>query len=290
MSPARKAKRKKAPANAGETSQNKRAPANRTRPSASSPANKKTAAKPKPVRAAKKAAPATKKKKRSEPAGSQAPSGPIAPLAERKKWARLVVRRLRKEFPDVECELLHTNAFELTAATILSAQCTDEMVNKVTPHLFARFSTPAALAAAEVDEVEALIRRTGFYRNKTKNIMGMAQRVMTDFDGQIPQTMEELLTLPGVARKTANVVLGVWFKKAVGVVVDTHVKRISNLLGLTGQTDPKKIELDWMELIPRKDWIDVSHLLIWHGRRTCIARRPQCSACTLRDRCPSSHA
>ncbi len=203
-----------------------------------------------------------------------------------KSWARTVVRRLRKEYPDAECALLHQNPYELIVATILSAQCTDEMVNKVTPKLFGRYPEAQKLARARQATVERLVHSTGFFRNKAKNLIGMAKTVMSDFGGEIPQTMEDLLTLPGVARKTANVVLGVAFAKAVGVVVDTHVKRITNLLGLTEEKDPVKVERELMGLLTRKDWIDVSHLLIWHGRKVCIARRPDCDRCVLQDRCP----
>ncbi len=203
-----------------------------------------------------------------------------------KSWARTVVRRLRKEYPDAECALLHQNPYELIVATILSAQCTDEMVNKVTPKLFRRYPEAEKLARARQTTVERLVHSTGFFRNKAKNLIGMAKTVMSDFGGEIPQTMEDLLTLPGVARKTANVVLGVAFAKAVGVVVDTHVKRITNLLGLTEEKDPVKVERELMGLLTRKDWIDVSHLLIWHGRKVCIARRPDCDRCVLQDRCP----
>ena len=203
-----------------------------------------------------------------------------------KSWARTVVRRLRKEYPDAECALLHDNPYELIVATILSAQCTDEMVNRVTPKLFRRYPAAQKLARARQATVERLIHSTGFFRNKARNLIGMAKTVMSDFGGEIPQTMEHLLTLPGVARKTANVVLGVAFAKAVGVVVDTHVKRITNLLGLTQEKDPVKVERELMGLLPRKDWIDVSHLLIWHGRKVCIARRPNCDRCVLQDRCP----
>ena len=193
-----------------------------------------------------------------------------------KSWARTVVRRLRKEYPDAECALLHKNPYELIVATILSAQCTDEMVNKVTPKLFRRYPEAQKLARARQTTVERLVHSTGFFRNKAKNLIGMAKTVMSDFGGEIPQTMEDLLTLPGVARKTANVVLGVAYSKAVGVVVDTHVKRITNLLGLTEEKDPVKVERELMGILPRKDWIDVSHMLIWHGRKFCIARRPDC--------------
>jgi endonuclease-3 len=205
-----------------------------------------------------------------------------------KTWARTVVRRLHGEYPDVECALVHENAFELAVATILSAQCTDEMVNRVTPTLFRRYPTPEKLARARTATIEKLIHPTGFFRNKTKSILGLARMLVSDFDGEVPQTMEELLTLPGVARKTANVILGVAYGKAEGVVVDTHVNRLSNRLGLTEQADPKKIERDLMELLPRSEWIAVGHLLIWHGRRVCSARKPACDRCLLSDRCPST--
>jgi len=205
-----------------------------------------------------------------------------------KNWARTVVRRLRKEYPDAECALVHADPYQLTVATILSAQCTDEMVNKVTPALFARYPGPKDLAQADAREVERLIKSTGFFRNKTKNILGMARKLVSEHGGVVPRTMDELLGLPGVARKTANVVLGVAYGIAEGVVVDTHVKRITKRLGLTAHADPVKVERDWMELLPRKDWIDVSHLLIRHGRRVCSARRPKCGDCVLADRCPSA--
>ena len=162
------------------------------------------------------------------------------------------------------------------------------MVNKVTPRLFRQYPTPAQLGRSRQETVERLVHSTGFYRNNAKNIRGLGKRVAEEFDGEVPRTMEELLTLPGVARKTANVVLGVAYGIAVGVVVDTHVKRITKLLGLTRNTDPKKVEVDLMKLLPREDWIDISHLLIWHGRKVCIARRPRCDACVFADRCPSA--
>lgn len=203
-------------------------------------------------------------------------------------WARTVVRRLHGEYPDAECALVHENAFQLAVATILSAQCTDEMVNRVTPALFRRYPTPEKLARARAATVEKLIHSTGFYRNKTKSLLGLARMLVSDFHGEVPQKMEELLTLPGVARKTANVILGVAFGKAEGIVVDTHVKRLSNRLGLTEHADPGKIERDLMELLPRQEWIAVGHLFIWHGRRVCRARRPACDRCLLSDRCPST--
>jgi endonuclease III len=204
------------------------------------------------------------------------------------EWAKTVVRRLRGEYPEARCALTHGNPYELIVSTILSAQCTDEMVNKVTPPLFRKYPTANDLAKARLPSVEKLVKSTGFFRNKAKNITGMAKTLVADFKGEVPQTMEELLTLPGVARKTANVVLGVAFGKAEGVVVDTHVHRLSRRLGLTKEDDPKKIEKDLMEALPRTDWIDIGHLLIWHGRRVCPARKPRCEACVLKDRCPSS--
>lgn len=205
-----------------------------------------------------------------------------------KDWARLIVRRLRKAHPDAQCALRHEDPFQLGVATILSAQCTDEMVNRVTPALFARYPTPAALAAAPQEEVERLVKSTGFFRNKAKSIRGFAREVAGRFGGAVPATMEELLELPGVARKTANVILGVAFGRAEGIVVDTHVKRLAARLGLTRETDPDRIERDLLALLPRKDWIDIGHLLIWHGRRVCDARRPACERCVLSDRCPSA--
>jgi len=199
-----------------------------------------------------------------------------------------LIQRLHEAYPDAECALHHRNAFELLVATILSAQCTDERVNKVTPALFARFPTPEAMAGADREELESLIRSTGFYHNKAKNIQGAAQRIVSAYGGVVPQTMDELLTLPGVARKTANVVLGVVFGIADGVVVDTHVKRLSNRLGLTTQSDPEKIERDLQAITPRAEWINLSHLLIFHGRQVCDARKPNCAACTLSDLCPSA--
>lgn len=199
-----------------------------------------------------------------------------------------IIARLHQAYPDAECALHHRNAFELLVATILSAQCTDERVNKVTPALFARFPTPEAMAGADREELEMLIRSTGFYHNKAKNIQGAAQRIVGAYGGVVPQTMDELLTLPGVARKTANVVLGVVFKIADGVVVDTHVKRLSNRLGLTTQSDPEKIERDLQAITPKAEWINLSHLLIFHGRQVCDARKPACAACTLNDLCPSA--
>lgn len=199
-----------------------------------------------------------------------------------------ITRLLRATYPDAHCELDHRNAFELLVATILSAQCTDERVNMVTPALFAKYPTPLAMAEAERDDLETLIRSTGFYHNKAKNIQDAARRIVSTFDGEVPANMADLLTLTGVARKTANVVLGVAYGIGVGIVVDTHVKRLSNRLGLTSEENPDKIEKELMALVPQPDWIDISHLLIFHGRRCCDARKPNCAGCTIRHLCPSS--
>jgi len=199
-----------------------------------------------------------------------------------------LLQRLTAAYPDATCALEHRNAFELLVATILSAQCTDERVNKVTPVLFARFPTPVAMAGADRTELEELIRSTGFYRNKAKNIQEAAQRIVTTYHGDVPATMADLLTLPGVARKTANVVLGTAYQIADGVVVDTHVKRLSNRLGLTQQEDPEKIERDLMALVPGAEWVNFSMRLILHGRQVCDARKPKCAVCTLRSLCPSA--
>lgn len=199
-----------------------------------------------------------------------------------------ILRLLHAAYPDAACALDHRNALELLVATILSAQCTDERVNKVTPALFARFPDAQALAEADRTELEEMIHSTGFYRNKAKNIQEACRRLVTVYDGQVPANMADLLTLPGVARKTANVVLGTSYRIADGVVVDTHVKRLSERLGLTTQSDPEKIERDLMALAPQDEWIDLSHLLIFHGRRVCDARKPKCSACVIAGLCPSA--
>ena len=199
-----------------------------------------------------------------------------------------ILDRLKHAYPDARCALDHRNAFELLVATILSAQTTDVRVNLVTPKLFSRYPNAAALARARQADVEAIIKSTGFFRNKARSIIGMAQAVVADHRGKVPATMDELLTLPGVGRKTANVVLGNAFGLNEGVVVDTHVARLSKLLGLTRQTDPVKIEQALMKLFPRDDWALLSHLLIFHGRRVCIARRPKCGECVLADLCPSA--
>ena len=203
-------------------------------------------------------------------------------LAERSKKLR---QRLDRAYPDPQCALSHRNPLQLLVSTILSAQCTDARVNKVTKTLFRTYRNADDFAYAEPKGLEAAIRPTGFFRNKTKSIMGACKKIVEEFGGKVPRTMEELLTLPGVARKTANVVLGTAFGVASGVVVDTHVQRLSNRLGLSKQKDPKKIELDLMSLVPKTKWIDISHQLIWHGRLVCQARKPRCGECMVEDLC-----
>lgn len=197
-------------------------------------------------------------------------------------------RNLKKAHPDAHCELNHGNAFELLVATVLSAQSTDVAVNQVTPGLFARWGDAPSLARAEVTDVEQTINRLGMYRQKAKNLVGLAQGLMARHAGQVPESLEELVALPGVGRKTANVVLGVAFGKPEGVVVDTHVQRISQRLGWTHESTPEKIERDLMQLVPRKDWDLTSHLLIFHGRRICTARKPACASCPVQETCPSA--
>ncbi len=196
-----------------------------------------------------------------------------------------IIAGLDKLYPNVTCALTHRSAWELVVATILSAQCTDVRVNMVTPVLFEKYPTVQDFAALEPEQLEPDIRSTGFFRNKAKSVVGAARKVVADFGGNVPQTMEELLTLPGVARKTANVVLGTWFKKNEGVVVDTHVTRISRRLELTQQEDARKIEEDLMRIIPRERWTDFSHEVIWHGRKLCVARGPKCADCGLEKLC-----
>jgi endonuclease-3 len=205
--------------------------------------------------------------------------------AERERLRR-VVEALAEHDPDPKCALDHANAFELLAATILSAQCTDVRVNMVTPELFTRWPTPALLAAADQADVEEVVHSTGFYRNKAKNLIGMAARLVSEHGGEVPRDMDQLLQLPGVARKTANVVRGECFRLADGVVVDTHVKRIAARLGFTRETDPVKVERDLMEIVPREHWIAFSHRLIRLGRTLCPARSPRCEECYLAPDCP----
>jgi endonuclease III len=207
------------------------------------------------------------------------------PLAPERIAALL--KGLAAAYPNAECALLHRNAWELLVATVLSAQCTDARVNMVTPGLFKKFPTPTDFAHAPLVEIEEQIRSTGFYHNKAKSLNGAARKLIEDFAGKVPQTMEELLTIPGVARKTANVVLGVAFKKAIGVVVDTHVLRLSMRLELTRETQPVAVEKDLMRIIPQDHWIAFSHEMIHHGRQVCIARKPHCADCTLEPLCYS---
>ena len=207
---------------------------------------------------------------------------------EEKQRTQKIISRLKKEYPDAECSLNHTSALELLIATILSAQCTDERVNIVTSDLFRKYRAPEDYVKIPQAELENDIRSTGFYRNKAKAIQGACKIISEQHGGRVPDSLEELLALPGVARKTANVVLGNAFGIRSGVVVDTHVGRLSQRLGLTKNNQPEKIERDLMELVPKKDWIDFSHLLIYHGRKTCKARKPLCGECVVETYCPSS--
>lgn len=200
---------------------------------------------------------------------------------------REILRKLDEAYPNATCALIHQNPFQLLIATILSAQCTDERVNMVTPGLFKKYPDAKAFAYANPSDIENEIRTTGFFRNKTKSIIGASKKLVEEFHGEVPKAMEELLPLPGVARKTANVVLGTGFGIASGVVVDTHVQRLSERLDLTKHTDPKKIEQDLMKAIPQDRWILFAHQLIWHGRRVCQARRPRCVECNLNKICYS---
>jgi endonuclease-3 len=218
-------------------------------------------------------------KPRGRPAGAESP---------RQRKARLgrIIEILAGLFPQARTALSHRNPYELLVATILSAQCTDKRVNMVTPDVFSRFPDVHALARARIPTLEKLIESTGFFRNKAKNLKACAQGIVERFGGRVPDSMEELVSLDGVGRKTANVVLGNAFGKDEGVVVDTHVNRLSNLLGLTESRDPVKVEQDLMRLVPRQHWTDFSHWLILHGRATCVARRPRCGDCALYDLCP----
>jgi len=200
--------------------------------------------------------------------------------------AAKVVAHLAADYPEVTCALENESAFELLIATILSAQCTDERVNMVTPELFRRWPTPATMAAAPIESLEKVIHSTGFYRNKAKNIKACSRELADKHDGEVPRDIEQMVALPGVGRKTANVVLGTCFGMATGVVVDTHVTRITGRLGLTKHTDAVKIERDLMELVPQSEWVDFAHRMIHHGRRICMARKPQCPDCSMREICP----
>jgi len=238
------------------------------------PKTAKATSKPKQKSAAKPAGVAAKLLKQA------AGYDPLAP-----QRIRELLARLDATYPGVKCALHHASAWELLVATILSAQCTDARVNMVTPGLFKKYPTPQAFAALEPQELEPEIRSTGFFRNKAKSVVGAARKLISDFGGTVPDEMDKLLTLPGVARKTANVVLGSWFGKAEGVVVDTHVHRISRRLELTVNDDPKTIEQDLMKIIPRERWIDFAHQIIHHGRALCLARSPKCVDCPLENLC-----
>ena len=213
--------------------------------------------------------------------------GPDENLDLRRSRTREIITKLRGVYPGVECSLTYGNPLQLLIATILSAQCTDERVNMVTPGLFERCPTAADFANAPLEELEDLIRSTGFFRNKARNIQGCCQALVDIHGGEVPRSMDELVALDGVGRKTANVVLGNAFGIAAGVVVDTHVRRISNRLGLTRRQDPVKIEQDLIALVPRKDWVDLPHLFIHHGRAVCSARKPDCEGCGVGALCPS---
>lgn len=210
-------------------------------------------------------------------------------IADKKALSKEIIKRLKKAYPDAHCALVHSNPFELLIATILSAQCTDARVNIVTADLFRKYRSPQELADADIRELENDVKTTGFFRSKAKNIKAASERVVNSFNGRVPQNMDDLLSLAGVARKTANVVLGNAFGIASGVVVDTHVGRLSRRLGLTEAEDPVKVERDLSILIPKKDWVMFPHWLIFHGRQVCQARKPKCGECVLRDLCPSAN-
>jgi len=230
----------------------------------------------------------TNKRKNSKPAKLAKARGKTAHAAgTNPKRVAAILAKLDEAYPNATCELKHENAFQLLVSTILSAQCTDVRVNQVTATLYKKYPNPEAFAHANPKELEQEIRPTGFFRNKTKSVMGASKAILEKFGGQVPRTMEEILTLPGVARKTANVVLGTAFGIPSGIVVDTHVQRLSNRLDLSRNEDPKKIEQDLMQIIPREKWIQFSHQLIWHGRRVCAARKPKCAECNLEKLCYS---
>jgi endonuclease III len=234
-------------------------------------------------RNAPRAATVSKLKKMATPSRAKQPAAKKGNL---QALAAKVVKHLAADYPDVTCALENESAFELLIATILSAQCTDERVNMVTPELFRRWPTPEKMAAAPIDQLEKVIHSTGFYRNKAKNIKACSRELADKYNGEVPRDIELMVTLPGVGRKTANVVLGTCYGMATGVVVDTHVTRISNRLGLTQHTDAVKIERDLMALVPQNEWVDFAHRMIHHGRRVCVARKPKCEICSMRSFCP----
>ncbi|MGB9419065.1 MAG: endonuclease III [Acidobacteriaceae bacterium] len=251
------------------------------------PATKKATAKKSTVK--KSTAKKSTAKTRPAKVAAKAPKKALKPqLKTSPERVAQILAGLGKAYPNATCALTHSSPWELLVATILSAQCTDARVNMVTPTLFRRFPTPAAMAKASLPEIEEIIRTTGFYHNKAKSISGAAKAVVERFGGEVPRTMEELLTVPGAARKTANVVLGTAYGIAVGVVVDTHVLRLTRRLEFTLNTEPKKVEQDLMKIIPKDHWIAFSHELILHGRAICIARKPRCIDCTIEKECDSS--
>ena len=244
------------------------------------PSKNKSARKSKPAKPSKAVIGSTAKKPKVEAKVAKKVGDGAAP-----KRVAAILQKLDEAYPKATCELTHENPFQLLISTILSAQCTDVRVNEVTKTLYQKYKTPKDFAYADPKDLEQEIRPTGFFRNKTKSIMGASKKIVEEFAGKVPQTMEELLTLPGVARKTANVVLGSGFGIAAGVVVDTHVMRLSNRLDLTHHSDPRKIEQDLMVILPQDKWIIFSHQLIWHGRRVCVARKPRCLECNLEKLC-----
>jgi len=226
----------------------------------------------------------------SKPGGRHnASTAPDESLSTKRKRVRRIIELLRRTYPEARTALAHRDAYELLVATILSAQCTDKRVNMVTPALFKKYPNAGALAGARTATLEKMIQSTGFFRNKAKNLIACAQGIVERHGGEVPDTMDELTALSGVGRKTANVVLGNAFGKNVGVVVDTHVGRISRLLALTDTKDPEKVEQDLMAVVPTKDWTDFAHLLIFHGRAICIARRPKCDECPIFEYCPGRY-
>lgn len=220
------------------------------------------------------------------PASGKSTAPASEPLAEPRQQAKRVTRRLAIDYPDAPCALVHDSPFQLLIATILSAQCTDERVNLVTKELFAKYPTAHDLAALPVTKIEKLVQSTGFFRNKAKNIKACSQALVDQYEGEVPPDLEAMVKLAGVGRKTANVVMGTAFGEPTGVVVDTHVGRLSRRLGLTQHTDPEKVERDLMAILPQKTWIEFSHRMIHHGRQVCVARKPKCEICSMRKFCP----
>ncbi len=235
---------------------------------------------------AKKKVKAKSTRSRSKAKTSQKTATVTESLDDRKARAKRLYKGLKKTYPEAECALIHETPFQLLVATILSAQCTDERVNSVTPNLFAEYPTPESMAEATQEDIETIIKSLGFFRSKAQNLLGMANRLVSEFDGELPRTLDDMVSLPGVGRKTANVVLGTAFDLPTGVVVDTHVKRLSNRFGLTSSQNPEIIERDLMAVLPKSDWIMYSHRVIHHGRQICKARKAMCLECPLLSDCP----